>query len=638
MALAAVLTAGLVVTVAPPAAAADPLQVIGHGWGHGRGLGQYGAFGYARDHGWSAAQILNHFYGGTVMGTADPATLVRVRLSANRTGAPTDLGEITVTSGLPFFVGGQGPFPSWQAVTIRRNANGTWFGEVRSTCGGTLLNGNLPLANGRAFIDPTAPGGTDPGNDPNLMLTLCNAGGTGENRTYRGEIELLFGAIGTSSALRAVNTVTIEQYLLSVVPREMPASWHPEALKSQAVAARSYGLSENRYAPWANTCSTDQCQVYFGFAHNAGGLVVNEDSRTNSAIGITGGQVRRHANGAIARTEFSSSTGGWTAGGTFPAVVDAGDSISANPNHNWSTTIDTAAIGSRYGVGTLVAVEVVARNGLGDFGGRATGVQIRGTSGSVTRTGEQFRADWGLRSDWFAIVPPAHYLNWYLRYDVAPGAPAAVVSYGVEGDRPIAGDWDGNGSETLGVFSRGNWHLRNANTEGFPNSSFSFGWSTTNIPVAGDFDGGDGPDGIGIYDNGVFYLRTTPTPGQPDLTIAYGFNGATPLIGDWDGDGLDTIGIYFQGTFYLRNTNTPGLPDMTVAYGGPYDVPVVGDWDGGSGPDTIGVFSLGYWYLRTMNTPGPPDIGFQYGAPGYTAIDADHDGDGRDTVGVVVVV
>lgn len=65
----------------PPVAnaAANDVVVVGHGWGHGRGMGQYGAYGYAVDQGWSSAQILSHYYGGTKAGSiGNPDITVRL--------------------------------------------------------------------------------------------------------------------------------------------------------------------------------------------------------------------------------------------------------------------------------------------------------------------------------------------------------------------------------------------------------------------------------------------------------------------------------------------------------------------------------------------------------------------------------
>src|SRR5207245_1941171 len=83
----------------------------------------------------------------------------------------------------------------------------------------------------------------------------------------------------------------------------------------------------------------------------------------------------------IARTEFSSSTGGWSAGGTFPAVRDDGDSVS--PYHDWTVTVPAASVAAAYGVGTLTEMTVLTRNGLGADGGRVLSIRIAGTAATV---------------------------------------------------------------------------------------------------------------------------------------------------------------------------------------------------------------------------------------------------------------
>jgi SpoIID/LytB domain protein len=93
------------------------------------------------------------------------------------------------------------------------------------------------------------------------MLSVCTATGT---RQYRGELSVVW----SGGAQHTVNTLPMEDYLRGVVPRESPASWGDaaggkgiEALKAQAVAARSYAWSEGRTA-YAKTCDTTTCQVY----------------------------------------------------------------------------------------------------------------------------------------------------------------------------------------------------------------------------------------------------------------------------------------------------------------------------------------------------------------------------------------
>jgi SpoIID/LytB domain protein len=234
-------------------------------------------------------------------------------------------------------------------------------------------------------------------------------------RWYRGDI--LAVADTNLNLGRTVNRVKLEQYLRGVVPRESPASWGSQgagagmhALRAQAIAARSYAWAEGRYTysgMAVKTCDTASCQVYMGFgsATSFGGVMTRlEDARTDAAIAETAGVVRLMGTGSVARTEFSSSTGGHTVPGTFSAVVDAGDSIPSNPNHTWKTQISTTAIENAWPtIGTFTGMTVTARNGLGDYGGRAQTVVISGTGGKVTATGNEVRSRLGLKSDWFRV-------------------------------------------------------------------------------------------------------------------------------------------------------------------------------------------------------------------------------------------
>jgi hypothetical protein len=393
-------------------------------------------------------------------------------------------------------------------------------------------------------------------------------------------------------------------------------------------------MSTHRH-PYARTCDTIACQVYLGADHEA--------ATTNQAIADTAGMVR-FAGGAVSRTEFSSSTGGWSAGGTFPAVIDEGDDIAANPNHSWQTSIPIASIQSAYpSIGQLVRFEVLARNGLGADGGRVTSLRIVGTTGSVTVTGNEFRSKFGLKSDWFTPQdppppgtspppPPSTKVTaWYLRNAVGPGAPDIQLAYGGVPAESIACDWDGNGTDTLGVYVGGTWYLRNSNTPGPPDITVSYGIAGYQ-PVCGDWDG-NGTDTIGVYVGGSWYLRNTNTPGPPQVSVSYGYSGTRGVVGDWDGSFTDTLGVFDHGHWFLRNSTTPGPPDKTVAYGGPNDVAVVGDWDG-NGIDTIGVYVFDTWYLRDDLAGGPPTRTVHYGFGGTRAVPGDWDGVGGDGIGV----
>lgn len=123
--------------------------------------------------------------------------------------------------------------------------------------------------------------------------------------SYRGRIEV--GRYGGRTTLTAVNVVPIEEYLYGVVPYEMPASWPMEALKAQAVCARSYALLKAGYHPETDIkrgyrmVDTVQSQVYGGTTH--------EHARSNAAVDATKGQTLCYENRTVAGYFFSTSGG-----------------------------------------------------------------------------------------------------------------------------------------------------------------------------------------------------------------------------------------------------------------------------------------------------------------------------------------
>ncbi|MDL9937639.1 SpoIID/LytB domain-containing protein [Gordonia sp. ABSL1-1] len=335
------------------------VTLIGHGHGHGRGLGQWGAYGYARK-GWSANQILRHYYGGTTAGKVDrPEILVKL----------TQQSSVNVHADAGMRVGGQ-PVAPGQAVSLSGNT-----ATILSGCGGGAVRTvRVP----QPFVEPINMG---PSRPPAEFLKFC-----GSNTAYRGALGYDGGGVA--------NKLHVDDYVKGVIPRESVPAWGDsggmEALKAQAVAARTYALAA--IAGGKKIDDTQNSQVYGG--------VSGEDPRTNKAADATAGQIRLQ-NGRPAFTEFSASTGGYTAGGRFPAVADAGDS--ASPNHNWTAEVSAGSIGSAFGVGALRSFEVIEANGLGPENGRAIKVRAVGSAGTVETTGEEARTKLGLKSSWFAI-------------------------------------------------------------------------------------------------------------------------------------------------------------------------------------------------------------------------------------------
>jgi len=333
----------LVALFAAPAAAAAPpaFWVSGHGWGHGIGMPQYGAYGYALEEGRKYDWILAHYYKGTTLGPAPIAT-VRVLLATGRSSVK---------------VGSAGTFSA-------TDAGGRTFAFPAKTL--TLGPGLRVTVNGRrrALASPVtfAPGAR------NLQL-----GG----RAYRGK--LVVRSNGTR--VNVVNSVGLERYLFGVVPDEMPPSWSTEALKAQAVAARSYAVVSRKKTGTFDLYADTRSQVYGG--------VPSEDARTTAAIQATAGKVVKY-NGAVAWTFFHSTSGGRTAAiqhvwnaSALPylvSVADPHDSLS--PYHNWgpyrySATELRNSLGSLAPAGALRDA-TLSRNGSM----RVETVTFRGSGGS----------------------------------------------------------------------------------------------------------------------------------------------------------------------------------------------------------------------------------------------------------------
>jgi hypothetical protein len=222
----------------------------------------------------------------------------------------------------------------------------------------------------------------------------------------------------------------------------------------------------------------------------------------------------------------------------------------------------------------------------------------------------------GSGSDTTGVFRPGNGLL-YLKNKNDTGFAVIALNYGLPGDYPVVGDWDGNGTVTIGVYRTGRFYLRNENTIGFATVVFPYG-QPGDQPIAGDWDG-DGVDTIGVYrpSNGQFLLRNSNSEGAAQMSFYLGNVGDVGLAGDWDGDGIDTTGVFrpSNGLLYLKNKNETGFADLALNYGLPGDKPVTGDWDN-DGIDTIGVYRNGQFMLRNSNTIGFAEIIFGLGNPG----------------------
>jgi SpoIID/LytB domain protein len=370
----------LLATLASPASAVDSwpvprqawITITGHGYGHGHGMSQYGAEGAAR-RGLTYRQIADFYYPGTTWGAA--RGMVRVQISADT----TDDLVVLARDGLRVRDSGTG-------LVTQLPANGATRWRIMVSSTGQDRVAYL-TDRWRPWRGLEGEGAFSAGPAP---VTLVTPSG---NTRYRGRLSAEAPSAG-SRARNTINTLTLENYLKGVVPREMPASWSPAAVRAQAVAARTYAAYERDHIT-GPLCDTTSCQVYGGYDA--------EYPASNDAVQVTAHEVLLHE-GAPAFTQFASSSGGWTSAGSVPyrsAKRDPYDGWAGNPVHTWSTRVTDALIESKWpGIGNLTRISVTRRDGNGEWGGRVGSVTLVGGQRRVVVSGDTLRAVLGLRSTW----------------------------------------------------------------------------------------------------------------------------------------------------------------------------------------------------------------------------------------------
>jgi stage II sporulation protein D len=345
------------------AAAGKRWVVKGAGFGHGVGMSQYGAYGYAK-HGFTYDAILAHYYTGTSLGSTAPRT-VRVLLLSNASGVT--FSGANAACGVALNPG--------QSYVAKRAGNDV---SLRNSQGAQLANcGGLLSATGA----------------PNV--TVAGKG------VYHGALEVRPGGI---SGLNAINAVDLESYIRGVVPKESPSSWPPEALKAQAVAARSYATASSVRGSGYDQYDDTRSQVYGGASA--------ETAKTNAAIDATSGQVVMYA-GRVAQTFFFSTSGGHTEnnensslgfgqpalpylrGVDDPYEVDAG-----SPYEHWKRKYTVARISSALrsiGLKGRLRKVVVKQRGASP---RIVRAKLVGSGGGKSVTGPQLRDALDLPDTW----------------------------------------------------------------------------------------------------------------------------------------------------------------------------------------------------------------------------------------------
>ena len=375
MARTALLIAPLALLAASPAQAASRLIIKGAGFGHGVGMSQYGAYGFA-EKGADHATILRHYYTGTQIGTlAGSGGQVRVLLrSASR----------IVFTNAAAVAGGRRLDPGRRYIATR-GLSGT---VTLRSAGGRELGG---------YGSPLTISGAGGGFQIN-----GRSGHAATDGRYRGSLQLRASALGGVSA---INALGIDDYIRGVVAGEMPSGWPQAALRAQAVAARTYALATSKEGDGFDQYADTRSQVYNGIA--------GETAPTDAAVAATAGEVVSFQGKPIVTYYFSTS-GGRTEDvensflGAAPApylrsVEDPYDN--ASPRHRWTRRMNLRAAQRRLGrlvKGRLQRIRVLRRG----TSPRVVRAQVIGSGGRTSVSGPALRSRLGLYDTWarFTVI------------------------------------------------------------------------------------------------------------------------------------------------------------------------------------------------------------------------------------------
>ena len=359
------------------ASAASSFYIRGGGYGHGIGMSQYGAYGYALQ-GKDYRFILGHYYTGTTLGTTNPNQTIRVLLA----------------SGSAAFSG------ATAAPGKKLKASMTYTVRALRT-GGLLLLDQSGKKVG-TFSAPLTVAGPAP---------LWFAG-----HQYRGALQFRPNGAG---GVMTVNALDLEDYVRGVIAAEMPASWSIEALKAQAVAARTYAITTNVGGTAFDVYRDTRSQMYGG--------VWAETPASNAAVAATRGQVVTYA-GVPVVTYFFASSGGHTENvedvwpGAAPApwlrgVSDPYDNAGGDPYHSWTYQLTMAQAAARLGrlvKGQLVGIQVT-KHGASP---RIISADIVGSAGRTSISGVHLQQLFGLLTTYATFTT----------IDAAPGQAAAAAA------------------------------------------------------------------------------------------------------------------------------------------------------------------------------------------------------------------
>ena len=547
--------------VYPRPTSSSVLSLAGHGYGHGHGMSQWGAYG-AASKGMTWRSIVGFYYPGTTL-QAVPNSTIRVQLRI----LGYSNAVVYNSSSLQYSAGGSAfkTLGAPSAITRFRLQPSSTGLAMQQWVGGAW----------KAFATPASPLKLRDSRGAVTVGVWSSSRGDYVPRAYRGDIVVNHIS---STQQSTVNTLLMEDYLKAVVPAEMPSSWSAEALKAQAVAARTYA-AQNRAEPAArtrtyDTCDTTSCQMYSGMPAEA--------ASTDAAIAATSGQMLMYG-GSPAFTQFSASNGGYMVAGGQPYLVtkaDPYDGAIPNSANSWTKDIPLTTIERTWpSIGSFQRMRVLLRDTHGTWGGRILSLALDGSKGSVTMSGTSFQWALGMRSEWFKPT------------NTTPLGPPTASWHDLSGD---------GRSDVLGVVgATGQLKLYPGTNLGAFQTPvvIGTGWGTFTGTIATTTWNADAvTDVLAQMPDGTIRLYPGTGSGRlgarTDIGRTMRFN-ALLGTGDFDGDGhKDLMGRVANGDLYLvRGNGNGGIVGQPTLVGKDWGVftAVIGldDFDGDGHPDVL---------------------------------------------------
>jgi len=382
------------VASAEAATAASGFYINGAGYGHGVGMSQYGALGFAQ-HGYSYRAILSHYYRDTTLAQVSPYKLVTVLL---KNGSAAFRGADRISGGHIVWtppVKSKKPVKSSKPVKPSKPVKATNPHVLQPDTTYSVISskGELKLVAGGRPVAVVQPPLWVIGSGP---LTLLGVG------SYHGQLEFrprLKGGVQT------INAVDLEDYVRGVIPAEMPSTWPSQALEAQAVAARTYAIAVGAASQAFDVYSDTRSQEYGG--------VAAETPTGDAAEAATRGQVVDYA-GQPVTTYFFSSSGGYTESvqnaflGLAPeawliGVPDPYDDSGGNPYYRWHENLSIGAASRDLGKlvkGQLEGVKVLQQG----VSPRIVRAAVVGTKGATNVSGPRLRKLFNLRSTYASFM------------------------------------------------------------------------------------------------------------------------------------------------------------------------------------------------------------------------------------------